>query len=50
MDFEMDNNTNIKADFGIEICFEKNSENPSRVFRTMSELIDTMQFLDKALV
>ena len=46
----MNNNTNAKADFCLEIQFEKNSENPSRVFRTMSELIDTMQFLDQALI
>lgn len=36
--------------FCIEIDFEKNSESPSRVFRTMSELIDTFEFFDKDLV
>ncbi len=44
----MDKDT--KADFCLEIQFEKNTENPSRVFKTMSELIDTMQFLDQALI
>jgi hypothetical protein len=35
----MKNNTKAKADFCLEIQFQKNSENPSRVFRTMYELI-----------
>ncbi|OQY72380.1 MAG: hypothetical protein B6D44_10160 [Ignavibacteriales bacterium UTCHB2] len=39
-----------KADFCIEIDFEKGSESPSRVFRTMTELIETFQSIDKALV
>jgi hypothetical protein len=39
-----------KADFCLEIQYEKISENPSRVFRTMSELIETMQYFDQALV
>jgi hypothetical protein len=43
-------NNQTKADFCLEIQFEKNSENPSRVFRTMTELIETMQFLDQALI
>jgi len=39
-----------KADFCIEIKYKKDSENPSRVFRTMSELIETFQEIDKNLV
>ena len=39
-----------ESDFTIEINFEKGSENPSRVFRSMSELIETFQFLDGSLV
>ncbi len=41
---------NTKADFCLEIQYEKNSENPSRVFKTMSELIETMQYLDQTLI
>jgi hypothetical protein len=44
------NNTQTKADFCLEIQFQKDSENPSRIFRAMSELIETMQFLDQALI
>ena len=33
-----------KADFCIEIDFQKGSESPSRVFRTMTELIDSNRF------
>lgn len=44
-------NTNIpKADFCIEIEYKKGSGNPSRVFRSMSELIDSFQEIDKTLV
>ena len=39
-----------KSDFCLEIQFLKNSENPSRVFKAMSELIDTMQYLDQTLI
>jgi hypothetical protein len=36
--------------FGIEIDFKKGSENPSRVFRALTELIEAFQQIDKALV
>ena len=39
-----------KADFCIEIEYKKGSGNPSRVFRSMSELIDSFQEIDKTLV
>jgi hypothetical protein len=39
-----------KADFGIEIRYRKESENPSRVFRSISELIDSFQEIDRHLV
>jgi len=39
-----------KADFCIEIQYRKESENPSRVFRSMSELIDSCQEIDRNLV
>lgn len=39
-----------KADFCIEIQYLKDSENPSRVFRSMSELIDSFHEIDKNLV
>ncbi len=39
-----------KADFCIRIDFEKGSESPSRVFRAMSELIETFQAIDVALI
>ena len=38
-----------KADFCLEINYVKDSPNPSRVFRSMSELIDTFQVLDTHL-
>jgi len=40
----------IKADFCIEVDFNKNSENPSRVFRCMSDLIETFQQIDQTFV
>ncbi|MFC1964127.1 hypothetical protein ACFLV1_01960 [Chloroflexota bacterium] len=46
---EIDNDV-AKADFCIEMFYKKESENPSRVFRSMSELIDTLQEIDKHLV
>lgn len=39
-----------KADFCIEIQYRKESESPSRVFRTMSGLIDSFQGIDNQLV
>lgn len=44
----MDNE--FKSDFCIEIDFDKNSENPSRVFQTMSDLIKSFQILDRDLI
>jgi hypothetical protein len=43
-------NNKEKADFCIEIDFEKGAESPSRVFRAMTEIIETFQDIDKALV
>ncbi len=40
----------LKADYCIEIDFEKSSKNPSRVFHTMYELIETFEFADRSLV
>ncbi len=39
-----------RADFCIEIDFEKGSENPTRIFKALTEMIDTFQQLDRALV
>ena len=38
------------ADFCIEIDFEKNRENPTRVFKTMANLIEEFEALDRELV
>ena len=46
---EIDNQA-PKADFCIEIDYKKESENPSRVFRSMFELLDSFQEIDKNLV
>lgn len=48
----MNNNEIIesKTDFCLEIKYKKESENPSRVFRAMSGLIDSFQDIDKHLV
>ncbi len=40
----------IGADFCIEIDFDKGSEHPSRVFSTLSSLIDTFESIDNDLV
>lgn len=40
----------LKADYCIEIQFEKGSRNPSRVFRAMHEMIETFQEFDISLV
>ena len=40
----------LKADFCIEIQYKKESENPSRVFHSMSALIDSFQKTDQHLV
>lgn len=40
----------LTSEFGIEIDYKKNSENPSRVFQVMSDLIDAFQRIDKRLV
>jgi hypothetical protein len=39
-----------KADFCIEIDFQKGTENPSRIFKTMTEMIEAFQLLDIDLV
>lgn len=40
----------IQADFCIQIDFDKESPQPSRVFRTMTELIETFETFDKNLI
>jgi len=40
----------LQADFCIEIQYKKDSENPSRVFQSMSQLIDSLQKTDQHLV
>ena len=40
----------LQSDYYLEVNFKKGTESPSRVFRTMSELIDTFQELDRHLV
>ena len=39
-----------RADYCIEIKFKKGSKDPSRVFRAMSEMIETFQDFDNSLV
>nr|WP_281720834.1 hypothetical protein [Nitrosomonas nitrosa] len=39
-----------QADFCIEIDFQRGSESPSRVFRAMSELIESFQAMDATLI
>ena len=39
-----------QAEYCIEINFEKGTTNPSRIFRSMSELIDTFHIIDQSLV
>lgn len=46
----MNNNNDLKSDFCIEIDFEKGTESPSRIFRTMTELIETFQSIDNDLI
>ena len=40
----------VKADFCIEIDFQKGSESPSRIFRAMTEIIETFQEIDITLI
>ena len=40
----------LKADFGIEVKFVPGSPDPSRVFRSMTALIESFQIFDKELV
>ncbi len=42
--------TFLTSEFGIEIDYRKNSENPARVFQAMSDLIDALQRIDKRLI
>ena len=39
-----------QVDYCLEVNFEKGTESPSRVFRTMHEMIDTFQLLDSHLI
>jgi hypothetical protein len=41
--------TFLTSEFGIRIDYKKTSENPSRVFQAMSDLIDAFQRIDKRL-
>ena len=43
-------NTHDQSEFCIKIDFEKGVGSPSRVFRAMSDLIETMQAIDVSLV
>jgi len=45
-----ENDQNINADFCIKIDFEKDSINPSRIFKAMSGLIDSLQIFDSHLI
>jgi hypothetical protein len=40
----------LNADYCIQVNFDKGTESPARVFKTMSGLIDTFQELDRHLV
>jgi hypothetical protein len=40
----------LRADFGIEVDFKKGSEAPSRIFRTISELIEAFCTFDRDLI
>ena len=42
--------TDMKSDFCIKIDFQKGTESPSRVFRTMTELIEAFEEIDLGLV
>ena len=42
--------SSLIPDFCIEIDYKKDSENPSRVFRSMSEIIEACQNIDRQLV
>jgi hypothetical protein len=39
-----------EADFGIEISYERHSDAPARVFKTMTALIEAFEFVDRELV
>ncbi len=41
--------TFLTSEFGIEIDYKKDSENPSRVFQVLADLIDACQRIDKRL-
>ncbi len=43
-------NASLRADFSIEVDFKKGSEAPSRVFRTISELIEAFSAFDRDLI
>jgi hypothetical protein len=42
--------TDLKADFAIEVDFKKGSEAPSRIFLTISELIEAFYAFDRELI
>lgn len=42
--------TDLRADFAIEVDFKKGSETPSRVFRTISEMIEAFESFDRDLI
>ncbi len=42
--------TQSNPDFCLEIDFERGTESPERIFRAMSDLIETFQSLDADLV
>ncbi|WP_298285943.1 hypothetical protein [uncultured Lutibacter sp.] len=46
----MSNNKQIQADFCIEIDFTKDSENPARIFQTMTDLITSFQDFDSNII
>jgi hypothetical protein len=45
----MSDNQKIRADFCLEIDFDKGSKNPSRVFQAMSALIESFEKIDHSL-
>lgn len=50
MSMQAVNDESAQADFCVEIDYQKESENPSRVFRSLFELIDSFQEIDKNLI
>ncbi|QQG40590.1 MAG: hypothetical protein HYV37_03410 [Candidatus Levyibacteriota bacterium] len=46
----MVNNTDLTPDFGIEIQFDSTKVNPSKAFRTLSEILEALHSVDEDLV